>query len=556
MRRRPSVLIWLCLWLPLAGGAGHAGAGEPKQTVCTITVNSDDEGEAFRRNLPPERFEFVELVERGRPDWLASACRKKVQCDVLLISGHFDDGSEFYSDRLDSHDHLPVAEMERASCTDGCSGLFSRLKEVYLFGCNTLNADPLRYASGEAVRSLVRAGHSPADAEALARVLEARHGESNRDRMRVVFKDAPVIYGFSSKAPLGARAGPLLERYFKAGGGAEVGQGRSSAALLSLFGQVSMRSAPGVTVTDVHAGHREDVCRFVDDAPAPVERVRFVHALMKRDMAEVQLHLDRLDTLTAALARTPAFDESADAMATLASDSNARSRYLAVARDADSLATAGRMLRIARRIGWLTDDGERMELVGLVDARARRSAISAADIDTVCTSNARNELEHAAATLDAQPAYSDTVANAAALACLGRGERRARALRGLTADDERDALVAQVYLRHHPLHDADELRSVTMAIARMSSEASQVRALDTIAAMRIADRESLATLALLFPRTKSIEVQRAIAGVLIRADYQAITPPELARALRLSRIKSADGEDIVDALIRRLQAAS
>ena len=61
------------------------------------------------------------------------------------------------------------------------------------------------------------------------------------------------------------------------------------------------------------------------------------------------------------------------AMATLASDSNARSRYLAVARDADSLATAGRMLRIARRIGWLTDDGERMELVGLVDARARRS---------------------------------------------------------------------------------------------------------------------------------------------------------------------------------------
>jgi hypothetical protein len=113
-----------------------------------------------------------------------------------------------------------------------------------------------------------------------------------------------------------------------------------------------------------------------------------------------------------------------------------------------------------------------------------------------------------------------------------------------------------VYLRHHPLHDADELRSVTMAIARMSSGAAQVRALDALAAMRIADRESLATLALLFPRTKSIDVQRAIAGVLIRADYQAIAPPELARALRSSRIKSADGEDIVDALIRRLQAAS
>ena len=164
--------------------------------------------------------------------------------------------------------------------------------------------------------------------------------------------------------------------------------------------------------------------------------------------------------------------------------------------------------------------------------------MSAADIDTVCTSNARNELEHAAATLDAQPAYSDTVANAAALAGLGRGERRARALRGLTADDERDALVAQVYLRHHPLHDADELRSVTRAIARMTSGASQVRALDTIAAMRIADRESLATLALLFPRTKSIEVQRAIAGVLIRAAQLRVREAgETARAVALALIE-------------------
>ena len=65
---------------------------EPK-TVCTITVNSADERETFRRNLPPDQYQFVELVERGRPDWLASACRKGVRCDVLLISGHFDGGS-------------------------------------------------------------------------------------------------------------------------------------------------------------------------------------------------------------------------------------------------------------------------------------------------------------------------------------------------------------------------------------------------------------------------------------------------------------------------------
>ena len=97
-------------------------------------------GRCFVGHLPRDEFQFVELVERGRPDWLASACRQGVRCDVLLISGHFDDGDEFYSDRLDAREFLPVDEMERVACSETCPGLFSRLKEVYLFGCNTLNA--------------------------------------------------------------------------------------------------------------------------------------------------------------------------------------------------------------------------------------------------------------------------------------------------------------------------------------------------------------------------------------------------------------------------------
>src|SRR2546430_9137058 len=68
-----------------AGFAAHA----EKKTVCTITVNSADEREVFKRFLPADDYEFVELVERGRPDWLRSSCQKQVQCDVLLISGHF-----------------------------------------------------------------------------------------------------------------------------------------------------------------------------------------------------------------------------------------------------------------------------------------------------------------------------------------------------------------------------------------------------------------------------------------------------------------------------------
>src|SRR6185436_3950226 len=108
------------------------------------------------RSLPPDKFTFVELVERGRTDWLESACRQGVRCDVLVISGHYDGGNECFSDQLNAKEFLPVDEMERASCSDSCSGLFSQLKEVYLFGCNTLNADAQNVASAEIERSLVR----------------------------------------------------------------------------------------------------------------------------------------------------------------------------------------------------------------------------------------------------------------------------------------------------------------------------------------------------------------------------------------------------------------
>src|SRR5437763_1877604 len=131
---------------------------------------------------------------------------------MQFYSGHFDDGTEFYSDKLGARESLPVEAMERATCSDSCASVFSQLKEVYLFGCNTLEAAPLRLASAEIGRSLVRSGHAPADAEALSRELALRYGESNRDRMRHIFKDVPVIYGFSAKAPLGAAAGPALRR--------------------------------------------------------------------------------------------------------------------------------------------------------------------------------------------------------------------------------------------------------------------------------------------------------------------------------------------------------
>ena len=81
-----SVSLKFLLAAVLVGAFCVAEAHAEKKTVCSITVNSPDEKQIFRRNLPADEFDFVELVERGRPDWLASACRAGVRCDVLYVT--------------------------------------------------------------------------------------------------------------------------------------------------------------------------------------------------------------------------------------------------------------------------------------------------------------------------------------------------------------------------------------------------------------------------------------------------------------------------------------
>ena len=102
----------------LAGALAHA---EATKTVCTITVNSPDEKQTLAARLPKGQYRFVELVEKGREDWLRSSCQKQVQCDVLVISGHFNAGETFYSDKVDVDEHLQVDELERAACSNSCT---------------------------------------------------------------------------------------------------------------------------------------------------------------------------------------------------------------------------------------------------------------------------------------------------------------------------------------------------------------------------------------------------------------------------------------------------
>jgi len=525
-----------------------------KKTVCTITVNSSDEKESFQRNLPRDGYEFVELVEHGRPDWLASACTRQVSCDILVISGHYDGGKEFFPDSLDKSEFLPVDEMERVACSDSCPGLFSKLKEVYLFGCNTLNPEAQKSVASEVGRSLLRAGHSRSDVDRLTRAMSSRHGESSRDRMRLIFKDVPAIYGFSSTAPLGPTAGSILDRHFRSSGVGEVGSGRASTRLLAQFAGKSMVVTSGMADADPQSAHRRDVCQFADDRLSPSQKLDFLHALMGREMGDVRMFIDRVEKLTVAPddpGDIPGFETALQA---IAHDDVAKDRFLALARDADQLATRARMFDIARNIGWLSADEKQAELARMIEERANRDAIGAAEVDLVCELNREHRLDGLAEKVRWRPEQSDLAGPAAVQACLGDEDAHRRVLRALTSGEERDMQVAQVYLRHRPVGDVEELRELTAGIARMGTPSGQVRALDALASLRLADPESLEALARLFPLAESESVQTAIAGVFIRSDYKAIDRLELAQTLRQHRIGPRAGENLIDVLIRRLQS--
>jgi hypothetical protein len=540
----------------LIGLAWAVAAAAAPKTVCTVTINSADERDVLQRHLPADRYRFVELVQPGKPDWLAAACQRGVTCDALVISGHFDDGTEFYTDRFEDREVLTVDELQQASCSASCGGLFSQLKEVYLFGCNTLKADPRYVASGEVLRSLSGAGHSQADAQRLAALLNDRYGESNRDRLRHIFKDVPVLYGFSSKAPLGRTAGPLLERYFQSAPAGEVASGRPSATLLGLFGPTSMIAVPGLTDGDAHATFRGDMCSLADTRPSDAQKVAFMHAMLKRDVTEVRMFLPHLERYAGTLGPAQRLvPEVAAALGRIEADSAARERYITLARDADDASVQVRMMALARSLGWLTPAQERAEFLQMVSARMARGAIGRHEVDLVCSSPLARTAEPARPAGARPTAAPDNVAHAAVLACLGQREGHERIVRALTSPQEEDVAIAQIYLRHRPLADVGEVRAVAAGIARMTTAGAQVRALETLAKQRLADAQSLQEIARLFPQARSLAVQRAIANILIRSDTQMLARADLARSLRQHRLKSPDGQDVIDVLIRLLQAA-
>lgn len=537
----------------LAAALCAAAVGHAKTTVCTVTVNSSDERDAFKAALPAGDYEFVELVERGRPDWLASSCKRKVSCDVLVVSGHFA-GTEFYSSKPQVNETLPVDELERVTCSDTCPDLFANLKEVYLFGCDTLKKDPVRSATPEIIRGLVKSGVPKAEAERFAQSLSERYSENARDRMRRVFPGVPVIYGFSSLAPYGRVAGPMLQGYFRSGVSEPVGSGQVSSKLVSLFAPASMVVTEGLRPGDPNADYRAQSCRYYDDRLTQADKLRVAQAALGGAPIEMRMSFDRVEKFVGALTpadrREPAM---AKALTDLAADAASRERYLPVVRDTEDPALRIRMIALARNVGWLTPQQQTAELELMIRDVLAGNALGFGEVELICGLNKERELDGALARVGTPKAGT---AQDAALACLGSPERRSRVIRAVSSTNESDVQIAQAYLRHRPITDDTELRAMTEGIVKMKAPGAQVRALEVLARHRVSDRSILDELTRLFATTKSPGVQGAIAEIFIRSDVTAASMPKLAPVLREHRIRpQGTGQDLVGLLLAKLSGA-
>lgn len=188
-------------------------AAEKKYTVCSLTINSSEERELFKRKLDPEKFRFVELVpedEEKNPAWFQRACQSGIQCDIVLISGHF--GGKFFGK---SGKVLGADQLESMSCAQTCDGILKHPKEVYLFGCNTLaDKSPDSRTPEQYLQVLINDGFERSLAERITALRYSPIGRSNKMKMERAFSGAQNIYGFYSIAPTGKHIQASLSKYF------------------------------------------------------------------------------------------------------------------------------------------------------------------------------------------------------------------------------------------------------------------------------------------------------------------------------------------------------
>ena len=355
--------IRFCALLFFLFGGTVYGEGRPQ--VCTITINSSDERDIFREHLGKE-FDFVELTSVpgvGR-DWFYRACQQGIQCDILLISGHF--AGVFFGR---SGHRLSLEELQRRACDSACDGILKRPREVFLFGCNTVaGKESDGRTSEQYTQVLVESGFSRGLAERMSAFRYSAIGQQTQQRMRQVFSHA--IYGFHSKSPLGHQMRRPLEQYFHAISGGNYVQHLKGLSLANK-NQAWNRTMKGLSIRSVNGSDwlENPVCILEGNRPI-YQKLDWVRNSVA-DQQRILAYIPVLDSYLQDLERKfgPTWDGfptlELAALESIQFNHRARERVMDVleAPDLGILNAQVQVLNFTKRVGWQDEEnyGREME---------------------------------------------------------------------------------------------------------------------------------------------------------------------------------------------------
>lgn len=189
-----------------------------KKTICAITINSSEEMNLFQDKISKDKnfneiIELTNMVNNDSNDWFKNACESQINCDVLLISGHF--AGKFFGE---SNKSLSLNTLEYTSCNNTCNNLLTHPKEVFLLGCNTLATRAKDHRSPEEYYRVLTEdeGMNPQEASTIVELRYGVFGIDNKARMIAVFnKQSKQLYGYSSVGPSGKNVKTMLAKYLE-----------------------------------------------------------------------------------------------------------------------------------------------------------------------------------------------------------------------------------------------------------------------------------------------------------------------------------------------------
>lgn len=359
------------------------------KNICSVTINSSEEIELFKKELRgvPDT-QFIELVPPSsatyQSNWFTKVCQSGVQCDVLIISGHF--GGTFFGQ---SGYRLESDTMESLSCSNTCDGIFKRPKEVYLFGCNTLSTKgPDERTPEQYLQVLLSHGFNREMAERITVLRYTPLGDSNKGRMERVFSGVKNIYGFYSIAPTGSNITDILGTYLlRLGNYSDIlndFQGNNTSIGPSLWVDKSLEINSSVTSGLKGEILHGQVCELLSPQTSKLEKLKRINELLNSD--ERLTHMINIEKVIREVGIKANSTEEEKLLKSIKNNIVAKKELLMAMQYVDfSFDITYRLIQLGAELSWLSAKEKQTQIELGILGLLKRKNLRISDKDLICS---------------------------------------------------------------------------------------------------------------------------------------------------------------------------